>query len=319
MVEVHPRSVSFYPPENARFLVGDFTDWDKKPIPISGPLTLEFPAGAYLEYAFLDAQRQPFPDPDNPHKAQNPWWSYPRAIELPGFGYISPHEPSQSAEVHRHRLESKVFGVARRYYVYEPSKTPVATLYIHDGVAYYRTAKFNEVAQGLLETGEIHPVRMVFIEPEDRRSEYWLNERYESFVLEEILPTVESHYGQTAERGLWGASLGGVVSSWMAWRNPALFQKVGTQSACLTLEPGGNDSYTGPEWLTQQYTNSSKLPLRFYCETGQIEWLLAANRRFAGMLAEKGYSHAYLERPSGHNWMTWRQGLAGGLRYLFGT
>jgi enterochelin esterase-like enzyme len=36
-------------------------------------------------------------------------------------------------------------------------------------------------------------------------------------------------------------------------------------------------------------------------QTGQIEWLLAPNRRFAAVLADKGYCHIYEELPSGHN------------------
>lgn len=319
MVEVNGRLVTFYPPEKARYLVGDFTDWERRPLPIEQPLTLEFPAGAYVEYAFLDEQKQPFPDPENPHKAQNPWWSYPRAIELPGFRYTAPHQPSRPVEVHRHRLESRAFGSTRRYYVYNPAEPAQATLYVQDGVAYYRTARLAEVAQGLLEQGGIKPLRIVFIEPEDRRSEYWFNSLYEQHLLDEILPAVEANYGSTPEKGLMGASLGGLVSSWLALRHPSLFQKVATQSACLTASPSGGDSFTDPEWLTEQYLASPALPLRFYCETGQIEWLLAPNRRFAAMLADKGYPHAYLERPSGHNWMTWRQGLAPALVYLFGT
>jgi enterochelin esterase family protein len=319
MVEVHTRSVVFHPPQGACFLVGDFTDWDRKPIPIDKPLTLEFPSGAYVEYAFLDEQKKPFPDPDNPHKAQNPWWTYPRAIELPGFRYTAPHQPSRPVEVHRHRLESKAFGTPRRYYVYNPPTPAQATLYVHDGVAYYRTAKLAEVAQGLFELGEIRPVRIVFIEPEDRRREYWFSTAYEQHVLKEIIPAVESHYGPTSERGLMGASLGGLVSGWLAFRHPDMFQKVATQSACLTASPTGGDSYADPEWLTEQYLAAETLPLRFYCETGQLEWLLAPNRRFAAMLADKGYPHAYFERPSGHNWMTWRQGLAPALSFLFGS
>ena len=318
MVEVHNRHVTFHPPAAARFLVGDFTDWNRRPIPIEKPLTLEFPAGAYVEYAFLDEKQQPFPDPDNPHKAQNPWWSYPRAIELPGFHYTPPPQPSRTVTVHRHRLESRAFGSTRRYYVDNPTQPAQATLYVHDGVAYYRTAKLAEVAQGLLEQGEIRPVRIVFIEPEDRRKEYWFNEAYEQHLLGEIIPAVEAHYGPTPEKALMGASLGGLVSSWLALRHPEVFRKVATQSACLTASPQGGDSFTDPEWLTEQYRAAPTLPLRFYCETGQIEWLLAPNRRFAALLADKGYPHAYLERPSGHNWMTWRQGLAPALRYLFG-
>ncbi|MCS7193961.1 MAG: alpha/beta hydrolase-fold protein [Meiothermus sp.] len=319
MVEVHHRSVTFYPPARARFLVGDFTDWDRRPIPIEGPLTLEFPPGAYIEYAFLDEDREPFPDPDNPRKAQNPWWSYPRAIELPGFQYATPHQPSRPVEVDRHRLASRVFGTPRRYYVYNPQEPAQATLYVHDGVAYYRTAKLAEVAQGLLEQGQIDPVRIVFIEPEDRRQEYWFSTAYERHLLDELIPAVEAQYGPTPERGLLGASLGGLISGWLALRHPQVFQKVATQSACLTASPKGGDSYTDPEWLTEQYQVAETLPLRFYCETGQIEWLLAPNRRFAAMLADKGYPHLYQERPSGHNWMTWRQGLAPALLYLFGS
>ncbi|RDI95624.1 esterase family protein [Meiothermus sp. QL-1] len=318
MVEVHGRNVTFYPPPKARYLVGDFTDWEKRPIPLPGPITLEFPPGAYIEYAFLDEQKEPFPDPDNPHRAQNPWWSYPRAIELPGFDPTPPPNPTRPVEVQRHRLHSKAFGALRRYYVYNPPEPARATLYVHDGVAYYRTAKLAEVAQALLELGQIHPIRIVFLEPEDRRSEYWFNPRYETFVLEEAVPAVEAAYGPTPEKALLGASLGGLVSAWLAWRHPGVFPKLATQSACLTASPAGGDSYTDPEWLTQQYQQSPTLPLRFYCETGQLEWLLAPNRRFAAMLADKGYPHLYTERPSGHNWMTWRQGLAPALRYLFG-
>src|SRR5450759_939836 len=62
---------------------------------------------------------------------------------------------------------------------------------------------------------------------------------------------------------------------------------------------------------------SEQRPLRFYVQTGQIEWLLAPNRRFAAMLADKAYPHCYQEQPSGHNWATWEQGLAPGLMYLF--
>ena len=85
MIEIKGRQVTFVPPAEAQYLIGDFTDWQERPVPISGPLTLEFPPGAYVEYAFLDNQGRPFADPDNPKAAQNPWWTYPRAIELPGF------------------------------------------------------------------------------------------------------------------------------------------------------------------------------------------------------------------------------------------
>lgn len=91
-----------------------------------------------------------------------------------------------------------------------------------------------------------------------------------------------------------------------------------SQSGCFTVDPQGNDYYHDAEWLTAQFACTRRLPVRFYLETGQIEWCVAPNRRFAAMLADKGYQHGYYERPSGHNWATWKQGLAPALRYLFG-
>src|ERR1017187_6579697 len=123
--------------------------------------------------------------------------------------------------------------------------------------------------------------------------------------------------GATTEQGLWGASLGGLVSIWIAWRNPLIFSKVGSQSGCFTAHPEGKDEYHDPEWLTAQFYETEHKPLRFYLQTGQIEWLLAPNRRFAAMLADKKYLHMYEEQPSGHNWTTWEQGLVPGLLYLF--
>ena len=41
-------------------------------------------------------------------------------------------------------------------------------------------------------------------------------------------------------------------------------------------------------------------------------------RRLTAVLAERGALHAYREFPSGHNWYTWRIGLAEGLLDLLG-
>jgi len=68
------------------------------------------------------------------------------------------------------------------------------------------------VVEALIERHMIQPVRLVMIEPENRTAEYWLSERHETFLLQEIVPTVEQTYGKTDERGLWGASLRGLVS-----------------------------------------------------------------------------------------------------------
>ncbi len=318
MIVIHNTCVTFHPPEEAAYVMGDFTDWDERPLPITKPITLEFPQGAYVEYAFLDAEKRPIPDTANQQKPKNPWYAYHRAVTLPLNRFQEPPRIAvDPARMTEHAITTSLFRSKRRSYVYEPQTTPIATLYVQDGEAFYHTLRFHEVAEALLESHLIQPVRLVMIEPEDRVRDYWFDERYETFLLHEVIPFVEQRYGPTSERGLWGASLGGLVSTWIAWKHSNLFSKVASQSGCFTAMPGGNDYHHDSEWLTEQVSLSSHLPLRLYVETGQIEWLLAPNRRFAAMLADKGYLHSYCERPSGHNWMTWEQGLVPGLIYLF--
>lgn len=310
MVRVSRRTVTFLPPPGAQALIGDFTDWEKNPLPLSGPVTLEFPEGAYVEYAFLDARGHPFPDPDNPERADNPWWTYPRAVRLPGHRFEAPPEPREEPKVARHRLGE------RRYYVAETGASPKATLVAQDGVAFYRTAGLHKVARALEEAGEIPPVRLVFVEPIDRNQEYRFSERYEE-ELHRVLAEVEGFYGPLGDLVLVGASLGGLFSLWQAWRHPDRFPKVLALSPALKAHPGGTDAYRDQEWLLEQYAKAQVLP-RIYLEVGLLEWLLAPARRFAALLADRKVPHAYRERASGHNWVTWKQGLAPGLRYLLG-
>ena len=242
-----------------------FTDWDDKLIPLKGAVTYEFPRSAYVEYAYFDADKQPIADPTNPVRPKHPWHDFDRALTLPLNDFKEPPRPhTYRGHVYDHRMFSRVFDSQRTYYVYEPYLPPVATLYVHDGEGYYHKLCFHKVVEALLERGEIHPVRLVMIEPQDREKEYWFNERYEMFLLQEMLPEVDRRYGITQERALWGASLGGMVSSWLAWRNPHVFTKVGSQSGCFTADPEGGDEYHDRQWLTEQFAKTSHQPVRFY-------------------------------------------------------
>ncbi len=319
MIRVHNRSATFFPPTNATYLMGDFTDWDERPLPINGPLTLEFPEGAYVEYAFLDAQMRPLADPQNPQQPKHAWYDYHRMFTLPHHLFQTPQRSAHwSGTMVTYDISSRFLEGTRTCYVYEPAIFPLATIYVQDGEAFYQNLALHLVADALLERKKIKPVRIVFIEPQDRVAEYWFNQYYENFLLEEVLPFIDQKHGPTKERCLWGASLGGMVSAWLAWKHADIFSLVVSQSGCFTSDPQGGNYYHDGEWLTTQFAQTERLPVRFYLETGQIEWLLAPNRRFAATMAEKGYMHSYQERPAGHNWATWEQGLVPALRYLFG-
>jgi len=311
VVRVEGRFATFYPPPEAAALVGDFTDWKRRPIPLKEPLRLEFLLDAYLEYAFLDESGRPFPDPEAPRPADNPWWFYARAFTTGNWRYEAPpRKPVPRERLLLERVFSEPFFSERRVWVYEPEPSAKAALLVQDGVAFLRLGRMAEVAEALIEAGAIHPVRIVFLEPEDRDREYRMDPRYQSFVFDEVVP----RFAGGLPLGFWGASLGGLAALWL-WNQAPEGSFAMAHSPALKAVPGGEDAYNEPEWLTERLLPKGG---RVYLEVGVFEWLLAPTRRLAGRLSDLGVLHAYRERPSGHNWVTWRQGIAPGLRYLLG-
>lgn len=301
------------PPANAVRFVADVTDWEHGALPVEGPIELNLPRGAILEYAFLDAAGRPLPDPDNPEQAQNPWRPYARVVRLAGAATV----PKYPEELLGRVLRMRTGG--RRLVVYEPPAGPAAALLVFDGVAYHRIGRLAHAAEALWRAGQIAPLRLVFSEPSNRDQEYRFSAELERHVLEEVLPAVERDMGALGTWGVWGASLGGLTALWLGLEHPDVFPRVGAQSPALRAVLGGRDARRDPEWLTGRYAQAAHAPALLAVQVGLLEWLLAPARRFAAVLAERGVQHAYREYPSGHNWTTWRLGLEAGLVDLFGV
>ncbi|ADR37046.1 esterase [Oceanithermus profundus DSM 14977] len=313
MVEVRGRRVVITPPAGAVAFVADVTDWTHDPWPLRGPVELELPRGAILEYAFLDAAGAPLADPDNPASAQNPWRPYARVVRLRGAPSPPSYPKALLGRVHPLRTGG------RRIVVYEPPAGPAASLLVFDGVAYHRIGRLAHAAEALWRDGAIVPLRLVFSEPEDREREYRFDPALERHLLDDVLPAVEAAFGPGGPWGAWGASLGGLAALWLGLEHPDVFARVGAQSPALLAAPGGRDARRDPEWLAERYRRAERGPARVALQVGRLEWLLAPARRFAAVLAERGTAHEYREYPSGHNWTTWRIGAAEGLVDLFGA
>ena len=334
-VSVQGQQVIFSPPAGATALVGDMTDWQKKPpLPVQGtqPITLTLPRGAWVEYAWLDAAGEPFADPDNPQKSLNPWWSYPRAVEV---GHYLRHplwqrpDATQKGTAHRLTWPGTVFPGTRRAIVYTPHGhnpgRPTPVYYVQDGVAFYRTGKLGEVMDRAVEAGLAEGAVLVFVEPGDRSAEYYLNDRYLDFLRAEVFPRVEGEFATVSERGLWGASLGGLISLYLGSKHPELFSRVVSHSGAFIARPGATDpdgtinTTTAGEWLRERLTAEPPRHLKVSLDTGTLEWLTGPNRRMAGAFADTGILHQYREYPSGHNWVTWREALPEAFLYLQGA
>ena len=335
-VTVQGRTATFTPPPWAVALAGDFTDWEREramPVELSGAISLTLPRNSWTEYAWLDAAGQPFADPDNLRKSLNPWWNYPRAVEVgqyPTHPLWQAPEPAERGTAHRLSWEGQVFPGTRRLVVYTPPKLDPArsypVYYVQDGVAFYRTGRLGELMDRALAAGLVTPAVLVFLEPQDRSSEYYLNDRYLDFLTAEVWPRVEAQFPvrrDAAGRGLWGASLGGLISLYLGARHPGLFSKVAAHSGAFIANPqaaarGEPQTRSGPEWLLTQLRDSPPRHLQVSLDTGTLEWLCAPNRRMAALMADAGVAHQYREYQSGHNWVTWRGALPEALLYLQG-
>ncbi len=329
-VSIQGRHVTFTAPVGASFIIGDFTDDKDRPIALSEgqSLTLEFPRAALIEYCFLNANGQRFSDPGNSSLAENPWWREYRSVQLPGYEPHPLREPLDdvaSGTTQSLTWDSKILAGKRRAYVYLPANFDQRKTYpvflVQDGVAYRRTGKLSSVMENLIHLERIRPAILCFLEPHDRDLEYYFNSAYLEFALTEVLPQLEARYPivkAASSRGLWGASLGGLASVLAAMGAYETFGMVVAQSGAFQGRPGLTYQRGGEEWLTAQLESSATLPLRLSVDCGQLEWLLGTNRRFAAMLWQKGYAHQYFEHPSGHNWTTWRNGLAAHLEWHLG-
>lgn len=332
-VSVSGQQVTFSPPAGAVGLVGDMTDWRKRdPIPVTdGPIVLTLPRGAWVEYAWVDADGEAFADPDNDQKSLNPWWPYPRAAVV---GEYVRHpvwqlpDAVQKGETQRLTWDGTVFPGKRRAIVQLPfghdPRWPTPVYYVQDGVAFYRTGKLGEVMDRSVQAGLASGAVLVFVEPGDRNEEYYLNDRYLDFLKAEVFPQVEGKLVTVAERGLWGASLGGLISLYLGSRHPELFTRVVSHSGAFIARPGATypngviDSTTAGEWLLEQLRQSPPRHLKTSLDTGTLEWLTGPNRRMAAQFADQFLTHQYREYPSGHNWVTWREALPEAFLYMQG-
>jgi enterochelin esterase family protein len=317
--------VELQPPEWATHLISDLDDWMRRPRPVAELVPFELPDDAYFEYAWLDADGEKRPDPANENEPRNPWWPYARYLAGPDWrpdpwARIEPRTVP-AGTTRRLKLSSEHLGRERHVLVYTPAghqDRELPQVWFQDGKAFYGWGKAPQVLDKLLANGQCGPAHLVFVPPINRTREYHFNQRYLAFLTEELLPEVERRAPGDGQRTAWGASMGGLCSAELAWRHPLKFQSVVSQSGAYLYHPGqepGADPHGGREWWAERVGEEVWRPLRWNLQTGTLEWLHGPNANLADALRTAEYAVQYGERPSGHNWTTWRDGLAEGFRF----
>jgi len=322
-------NVTINAPDWATQLLTDFDDMGRNPTPLEDggvrQWTIELPDDAYFEYAFMDADGRVRADPQRDARAANPWYAEVTKIEGPDY---SPHPLANLTEdpwkdhLIRERLPSDDVGQRRVLRFEHPEASrgdPV--LIVQDGTAYARIARLLAVHQALIDAGRCRPAHVLFVDPSApaaRREEYGFGEGFTAFMETVLMPAADTWFGDQGPRHLLGASLGGLISTVLATRNPGHIDGLAVQSPAYLGTPDERRFYGFDEswflgWLE---ANQQPLPWRVHHSIGRFDWLLDVNRQVADLWPTQVRDHRYVEANAGHNWTHWRNVLPAALETL---
>lgn len=213
-------------------------------------------------------------------------------------------------------------GTSRKVWIHVPAQydaaRPAALMLFNDGWWYLDPAgevRGAIVLDNLIHRGDIPPTIGVFVDPgvftgaeqpKNRNREYdAFDDRYVTFLLEEIIPVVTARYSITDDPELWGicgGSSGGNAAFTAAWLRPDRFRRVVCFLSSFAQMPGGNPY---PDLIPLSDTK----PLRIFMQAGHrdLHWnepgsnWLAHNLHVAAALAETGYDFRLVLGDGGHN------------------
>lgn len=249
--------------------------------------------------------------------------------------------PTRSSHVETIQFQSALIGKTLPYNVilpgdYGTSATRYPVLYLlHGWAAHYadwstRTNVADYASQ----------YRMIVVMPEGNDGWYSdsatiATDKYESYILQELIPdvqrryrTIESRYG----RGIAGLSMGGYGALKFGLKSPGTFAFAGSLSGALAATTWTEDdlkafkginvslvaafgSGDAPQRKANDIfeitrgisaTRAAALPY-FYFDCGTEDFFLAANEQFAALLTEKKIAHEFRELPGTHSWQYWDQ------------
>ncbi|MDH3254715.1 MAG: alpha/beta hydrolase-fold protein, partial [Acidobacteriota bacterium] len=222
------------------------------------------------------------------------------------------------------------FGGSRELRIYVPPRFRPTRRYpllvVHDGGDYVRYAGLQTVLDNLIFRLEIPPLLVALTDSPRRLREYAASRKHARFVVEDLVPAVESEYlidPSPAARALMGASFGAVASLSTAWHYPGRFGRLLLQSGSFAFSDLGERHARGPAFdpivrFINAFREKPGRPAeKLFVSCGVFESLIYENRSLVPLLQASGLEVRYEEARDGHNWENWRDQLRVGLSWLF--
>ena len=243
--------------------------------------------------------------------------------------WTQPDPESRPGTIDEIELGSRAFGDTRRVSLYLPARfrrrRTYPLLVVHDGGDYLEYSSFRTVLDNLIHRLEIPSLVVALTHPVDRLAEYPDNPAHTRFLVDELLPRLESDLplsSDPARRGLMGASFGAVASLAAAWRAPGIWGRLLLQSGSFAFTDVGEHTRAPVfdpvvDFVNAFRTAPRRVADRVFVSCGVYESLIYENRSLVPLLQSTGMDVRYVESRDGHNWEAWRDRLREGLSFLF--
>jgi enterochelin esterase-like enzyme len=310
-------------------------------------LTARVPAGATMIYAFIATDGPPpFRTPWQKERAPDTRWAQKvldpnnaatafdsSTVTLPGAApqpWIAKKPEVAAGTLTELKLDSAQLKETRNLAVYTPAgydpKQTYPLVIAFDGEPYGLGAQalipLPTILDNLIAAHKIPPLVAVLVANQGTRGKDLAQSApFAAFVAQELVPKLRADYraGMTpADTIVTGSSLGGLCSTFVAFRHSDVIGKVLSNSGSYWFTPGAFETdistLTEGATLIRELAAAPKLPIVFYLDAGIFEdELLQSNRRLRDVLVAKGYPVTYAEFPGGHDYNMWRGTIADGL------
>jgi len=298
------------PPE----VPGDYNGWDPN---VDAMIRIDSTNFCYhREYLPLDARTDYkfivngnwILDPLNPRTVTGGFGPNSELV-MPAFidpPEIQPDSSLEAGVILTTNFTSQIMGNTRTLHIYLPpgyssGSESYPSIYVNDGGEYISLGSIDHVLDYCIGHNLARPLIAVLVDPVNRNVEYWLNDDYRRFIVEELVLYIDAQYRTLTSpenRAIMGASLGGVTSFYIAYSNPEIFGCAGGHSSALWINDGQ---------MIAMIQNGENRPIRFYLDCGTFETSnLQDNQTLRDVLQAKGYDFIYYEFHDGHSWGNWR-------------
>ena len=229
-------------------------------------------------------------------------------------------------------IDDTTYGLKRPVWLYRSPGTSGSARRSYNLFVFLQKEYVDELAvpatlEKLVASGEIPPTIAAVLDTSTERPTDIANRaKFDRFVTANLLPWLRAKLGSLPEPEhvvIAGFSVGGLTAAYVAYRHSNVFGNVLAQSGAFWR---GNEGADAPaEWLTNEFRNKPRLPLRFYIEVGSEETrqtpngvvFVEANRHLRDVLAMKKYVFQYSEVPRNiHDPEHLRPTLPAGIVYL---